>query len=82
MKVLADHGFRRGNYQKVIVTWGWTPKAQRQAKAEKIELWDFRDIIKNIVETLRGQTSHFTDDTLRTLQLYLLAKPTDAEGSG
>ncbi len=70
---LADYGFVDGNYSKVIVSWGWTQGAQAQAAAARIVLWDFRDIIQEIAEKHRGITSYFTDDTLRTLQLFDLA---------
>jgi hypothetical protein len=67
---LAEYGFRRGKYTKVIVTWGWTDEAARKAKKHGVILWDFRDLIAEIAESSRHKRSHFTDDTVRTLQLY------------
>jgi hypothetical protein len=70
---LRDYGFKRGNYSKVVVTWGWTEEAARKAKKKHVILWDFRDLIDEIAEASRHQRSHFTDDTIRTLQLYMRA---------
>ena len=69
---LADYGFKPGNYRKVIVTWGWTEEA-RKANPEDVILWDFRDLIYQIAEASGPQRSHFTDDTIRTLQLHMRA---------
>ena len=68
---LEKYGFRRGNYTKVIVTWGWTKEAEEKADREGIILWDFRGILKEIAESCRGKKTYFTDDTLRTIQLFL-----------
>jgi len=68
---LEKYAFRKGNYTKVIVTWGWTPEAKKVADREGIVLWDFRDILKEIAESCRGKKTYFTDDTLRTIQLFL-----------
>jgi len=68
---LKKYGFRRGNYTKLIVTWGWTIEAREEADREGIILWDFRDILKEIAESCRGKKTYFTDDTLRTIQLFL-----------
>jgi hypothetical protein len=73
IKRLADYGFVSGKYSKVIVTWGWTDEAARKAKSEDVTLWDFRDLIDEIAKASRQQRSHFTDDTIRTLQLYMRA---------
>jgi hypothetical protein len=70
---LGDYGFKRGNYSKVIVTWGWTEEAARKATSKNVILWDFRYLIDEIAEGSRRQRSHFTDDTIRTLQLYVRA---------
>jgi hypothetical protein len=40
---LLEYGFTDGKYKKIIVTWGWTEDAEREAEAAGIELWDFRD---------------------------------------
>jgi len=70
---LAQYGFVPGNYRKVVVSWGWTGDAATQAAAQDILLWDFRDIIREIASKVRVQRTYFTDDTLRTLQLYAKA---------
>ena len=70
---LEKYGFKRGNYTKVIVTWGWTAEAKEEADREDIILWDFRDILKEITESCRGKKTYFTDDTLRTIQLFVRA---------
>ncbi len=71
---LKRYGFKEGNYSKVIVTWGWEDEAKRQADRAGIILWDFRNIIKEIAETFRITKTYFTDDTLRTIQLFVKAE--------
>jgi len=71
---LNEFGFRKGEYKKVIVSWGWTEDAKKIADKNKIELWDFRDIISEIGEFFRDDKTYFKDDTLRTLQLYIRAE--------
>jgi hypothetical protein len=68
---LKKYGFRKGNYSKIIVTWGWTEEAKKQADQAGIILWDFRDIIREIAETFHRTRTYFTDDTLRTIQLFV-----------
>ena len=68
---LKEFGFEEENYTKVIVSWGWTDEAKKIADKNKIELWDFRRILKEIAEVTKKQRSYFKDDTLRTLQLYV-----------
>jgi hypothetical protein len=70
---LKRYGFEESNYQKVIVTWGWTKKAEDQARQNNIILWDFRHILREIAEKCRGVKTYFTDDTLRTIQLFVKA---------
>ena len=62
-------GFKVGSYTMVIVTWGWTDEAAKEAKREGIELWDFRDILRAIAGACRDSRSYFADDTLSTVQL-------------
>jgi nuclear transport factor 2 (NTF2) superfamily protein len=69
LRKLKEYGFEGNNYTKVIVTWGWEEDALKQAKKAKVELWDFREILKAIAEACRGSRSYFADDTLRTVQL-------------
>lgn len=67
---LKEYGFKPGAYRKLIVSCGWTPDAQVEAEAADIELMDFRAIMREIDESIRGMHSYFTDDTLRTLNLF------------
>ena len=68
---LEKYGFKQGNYSRIIVTWGWDDKAKEQADREGIILWDFRVILNEIAEFCRDTKAHFTDDTLRTVQLFM-----------
>jgi hypothetical protein len=70
---LAEYGFREGSYKKVVVTWDWTPDAKAAADAEGIELWDFRKLMRDIAKSIRDTRSYFTDDTLRTINLFARA---------
>jgi hypothetical protein len=70
---LRDYGFREGQYKKIIVTWGWTEDAKREANLAGIELWDFREKVREIAAKVEDQTSYFGDDTLRTIGLYVKA---------
>jgi hypothetical protein len=70
---LREHGFTSGNYKKIIVTWGWTDDAKREADAAAIELWDFREVVSHIAAAIQDETRYFADDTLRTLGLYTKA---------
>ena len=67
---LAKYGFEGGNYAKVIVTWGWTDDAKLEAGRAGVILWDFRDLLTEIAKLCHGNKSYFTDDTLRTIQLF------------
>ena len=67
---LAKYGFEGDNYAKVIVTWGWTDDAKLEADRARVILWDFRDLLTDIAEFSHGNKSYFTDDTLRTIQLF------------
>lgn len=70
---LADFGFAPGKYTKAIATWGWTEEAAAQAEAAGIELWDFRQMISLIADDVRQDRKYHTDDTLRTLSLFVKA---------
>lgn len=70
---LRGLGFENGNYKRIIVTWGWDEAAADQAAAARIDLWDFRDLMQEIAESIRGSREYFTDDTMRTLNLYIHA---------
>jgi len=73
LKRLAEYGFTEGRYVRVIVTWGWTEGAEAVAREQKVELWDFRDIMREIAAAFRTKRTYFADDTLRTLHLYAVA---------
>jgi hypothetical protein len=66
---LVKYGFDN-NYEHIIVTWGWTDEAKKQADEAGIKLWDFREIMLDIVSAASGH-EYFNDDTLRTLQLFV-----------
>lgn len=70
---LRQYGFEPGNYSRVIATWGWTAEAKEAADKEGVILWDFRKILMDVAELCRREKSYFTDDTLRTLQLFTRA---------
>ena len=74
MDTLNKYGFYEGNYEKIIVTWDITDEAQEKANRLGIKIWLFKDIIHEIAKHIKDQRTHFTDDTLRTLQLYTKAE--------
>ena len=46
---------------------------KEEAAAHGIELWDFRDLMREIAELGRHERTYFGDDTLRTLTLFIKA---------
>jgi len=70
---LQKYGFTPGNYERIIVTWGATPQAQALAEKHGVQLWDFRDILRQIAAANKNQRTYFTDDTARTIQLFAMA---------
>jgi hypothetical protein len=70
---LRDFGFEPGFYTKVVVSWGWTDEAKAAANAEQIQLWDFRELMREIADSIQGKRSYFADDTLRTIGLFARA---------
>jgi hypothetical protein len=70
---LSEYGFQEGSYKKVVVTWDWTPEAKAAADEQGIELWDFRQLMRDIAKSIRNTRSYFTDDTLRTISLFTRA---------
>jgi hypothetical protein len=70
---LAEYGFNSGAYTNVVVTWDWTTDAKTAADKARIELWDFRQIMREIAQSIRDSRSYFTDDTLRTINLFARA---------
>lgn len=70
---LNKYGFKPGKYGKIIATWGWTEEAKKEADAAGIELWDFPDLMRQIADAIRHRRTYFTDDTLRTINLFVRA---------
>jgi hypothetical protein len=56
------------------VTWGWTQSAKAVADSKRIDLWDFRNIVQEIADTIGKKRSYFVDDTLRTIGLFAIAR--------
>jgi hypothetical protein len=73
LAALRALGFLPGRYSKIIVSWGWDADVPVKAEAAGVELWDFREILKEVATTGRATGAYFTDDTMRTLQLMALA---------
>ncbi len=69
LKTLAGFGFKPGNYEKVIVTWGWKEDVPEVAKQMGIKIWDFKKIMNEISQASGSRETYFIDDTMRTLQL-------------
>ena len=55
------------------MTWDWTPDAKLPADSSGIELWDFRTVMREISVSIRNTRSYFTDETLRTINLFVRA---------
>ena len=72
-KKLKEFGFVRGNYTKVIVSWGWKPEVEAAARRAKVVLWDFKEMLRAIAEQYQSDRTYFIDDTMRTLQLMAKA---------
>lgn len=70
---LIDYGFKPGAYEKVIVSWGWQEEVELLAKQTNVTLWDFRNIVNEIASELATKHTYFTDDTMRTIQLFAKA---------
>jgi hypothetical protein len=73
LNTLKRYGFNPGKYSKVIVSWGWEEAAKEEADRVNIQLWDFREILREIANSFEEKRVYFTDDTLRTLQLFARA---------
>jgi len=74
VQTLATYGFVPGNYHKIIVTWDCEPAAKETASTNEIEVWEFPDLLGEIV-TLAGTGKHYVmDDTVRTLQMLVYAQ--------
>jgi hypothetical protein len=73
LETLKRYGFQPGKYTKVIVSWGWEHGVEDEADMHGIQLWDFRKILREIAAAFERKSVYFTDDTLRTLQLFSLS---------
>jgi hypothetical protein len=73
LSTLRKYGFDLEDYSKVIVSWGWETAVKDKADNHGIQLWDFRNILKEIAASSERKRIYFTDDTLRTLQLFARA---------
>ena len=62
-----------GPHRKIIVIWEWNEGVKEAAAAHGIQLWDFRDLMREIAELGRHQRTYFGGDTLRTLTLFVKA---------
>lgn len=70
---IRKYGFVPGNYERIIVTWGATPEAEALATKRNVQLWDFRKVLLEIADANKDQSTYFTDDTARTIQLFAMA---------
>jgi len=62
------------------VSWGCEEPAKEQTFNHGIELWDFRDILKEIAASSEKKRVYFTDDTVRTLQVFARAQKERRQG--
>ena len=81
LATLEEYGFLPGNYQRIVVTWGWQDGVDVAAEREGIQLWDFRQLIHELADQFRDKRTYFGDDTLRTLHLFALAEVSDAQSA-
>ena len=70
---LKSYNFLEGNYKKIVVSWKWDHDVEEAAEKASIELWDFREILKEIAASCCADRTYFTDDTMRSLQLMAMA---------
>lgn len=68
---ISEYGLDPTCKKNIIVTWGWEAAAKAIADKEGIILWHFPNLLRELaVKCAEGKT-YFTDDTLRTLQLFM-----------
>jgi hypothetical protein len=48
-------------YRNAVASWGWTDEAKAAADAEHVELWDFRELVRQIADSIRDRRSYFTE---------------------
>lgn len=68
---IAEYGLDPAQARKIIVTWGWEEEAKAIAEKESITLWHFPDLLRELADACATGKTYFTDDTLRTLQLFM-----------
>ena len=74
VQTVATYGFVPGNYHKIVVTWGCETAARETATKNGIDVWEFPDLLDEIV-ALAGKGKHYVmDDTVRTLQMLVYAQ--------
>ncbi len=61
------------SYRKIIVIWEWRDGVEEEAARHNIELWNFRELMHRIAELGQHERTYFSDDTLRTLTLFMRA---------
>jgi len=71
VQALDTYGFVPGNYHKIIVTWDCEPAARETAKENGIEVWEFPDLVDEIVTMVGHGLQYVMDDTIRALQLFV-----------
>jgi hypothetical protein len=71
---LAEYGFKPGAYTRIVVTWDSTEAARLAAKEAGIEIWSFQEMMHQVANKIRNEQSYFTDDTLRTINLFVRAQ--------
>jgi len=69
LELLSRYGFEQENYMRIIVSWDATPEAVVSAKELGLEIWNFGNILQELLEHMKQTTSYHADETLRTLQL-------------
>lgn len=68
---ITEYGLNPSFTKKVIVTWGWESDAKAIADEQGIILWHFPDLLRDLADACAKGKTYFTDDTLRTLQLFM-----------
>ncbi len=67
---LKARGFMLGSDTTVIVSWGLEEDGPTAAG---VQLWDFKDILKEIAQIGQSDRPDVADDAIRTLQLMVKA---------
>jgi hypothetical protein len=74
VQTLHTYGFDPGNYHKIVVTWDCELAARGTAKENGIEVWEFPDLVDEIVAMASHGLKYVMDDTIRTLQMLVYAQ--------